>query len=350
MDRAGTAAAPRAPWSLRLFDRLSLPPLWVGVAIAVALLALYFGVEATTGQIARVLAGEAAAHIPMHFRTTSTNILLLAYLFTAPVYLAGWTRSHVREIEASFALAPSFAAGGSRISPASRAAGVAGVLLLVLVFLVIPAQDISQYLTGEYWIFEHVWENLMILPIGWLGGRFAHALVSDALRVSRLAARIRDLDLLDLEPLQPFVRQGLRSALLVVIFVAIGLGHVGNVLLSPGGLAATFGAMGATALAALLVPARGAHRRIVDAKRAALRRLREAIRAHQRALLAGGAGSDRAARDLPALLALERRIDEVREWPFDAPSLARFSFYLLIGLGSWLGAAAVERRLDAALG
>jgi hypothetical protein len=40
----------------------------------------------------------------------------------------------------------------------------------------------------------------------------------------------------------------------------------------------------------------------------------------------------------------------VREWPFDAPSLARFSFYLLIGLGSWLGAAAVERLLDAALG
>ena len=49
---------------------------------------------------------------------------------------------------------------------------------------------------------------------------------------------------------------------------------------------------------------------------------------------------------LPGLLALEVRIESVREWPFDASSLLRVGFYLLIGLGSWIGAAAIERLLD----
>ncbi len=43
---------------------------------------------------------------------------------------------------------------------------------------------------------------------------------------------------------------------------------------------------------------------------------------------------------------LDARLESVREWPFDAPSLVRFALYVALGLGSWLGAAAVERLLD----
>jgi hypothetical protein len=39
----------------------------------------------------------------------------------------------------------------------------------------------------------------------------------------------------------------------------------------------------------------------------------------------------------------------VREWPFDAPTLARFLLYVAIPLGSWIGGAPVERLLGAAL-
>ena len=41
--------------------------------------------------------------------------------------------------------------------------------------------------------------------------------------------------------------------------------------------------------------------------------------------------ADRAAAYLPALLALEARIDAVPAWPFDASSLLRFGFYLALG-------------------
>ena len=52
---------------------------------------------------------------------------------------------------------------------------------------------------------------------------------------------------------------------------------------------------------------------------------------------------------LPALLAWEARIESVREWPFDTPTLVRFALFLLIPLGSWLGGAVVERVVDLVL-
>ena len=42
-------------------------------------------------------------------------------------------------------------------------------------------------------------------------------------------------------------------------------------------------------------------------------------------------------------------IESAREWPIDAANLLRFFGYLLLGLGSWLGGAVVERLLDTAL-
>jgi hypothetical protein len=47
------------------------------------------------------------------------------------------------------------------------------------------------------------------------------------------------------------------------------------------------------------------------------------------------------------LYAYRQRLGEVSEWPLDAPSFVRFSLYLLIPLGSWLGGALVERLVDA---
>ncbi len=61
------------------------------------------------------------------------------------------------------------------------------------------------------------------------------------------------------------------------------------------------------------------------------------------------AGAAAGAPELPSLLAWEARIDAVREWPFDTPTLVRFSFFVLIPLASWLGGAVVERLLDLAL-
>jgi hypothetical protein len=55
---------------------------------------------------------------------------------------------------------------------------------------------------------------------------------------------------------------------------------------------------------------------------------------------------------LPSLadwIAYRGLIESVREWPVDAPTLRRFTLYLAIPLGSWLGGALVERMIDALL-
>ena len=99
------------------------------------------------------------------------------------------------------------------------------------------------------------------------------------------------------------------------------------------------------AIIALLLPARGVHDRLRAEKRRQLSQLRTQIDAVRRTMLDGVAAPDDAAR-LPGLLALETRIETAREWPFDTNALSRFALYLLLGLGSWVGAAAVEYLLD----
>jgi hypothetical protein len=154
--------------------------------------------------------------------------------------------------------------------------------------------------------------------------------------------------LVDPSPLQPFARVGLRgsalwfggSALASLLFVGASAGWVVALV-----LVVTVG----LGLASLLVPSRGIHLRIRERKRAELARVRAAIARGGAALFAGSTGDADAAR-LPALIAYESRIAEVREWPFDTPTLGRFLLLLLIPLASWIGGALVERVVDAALG
>ena len=108
-------------------------------------------------------------------------------------------------------------------------------------------------------------------------------------------------------------------------------------------------AMLAVALAALLLPVTGVRSRIRAEKQAQLTTLRARINRDRVAVMSGGPGTDSATSRLPGLLALESRLESVREWPFDVPTLLRFALYVVLGLGSRLGAAAVERMLDVAL-
>ena len=106
------------------------------------------------------------------------------------------------------------------------------------------------------------------------------------------------------------------------------------------------------AVVALLLPLRGIRARIIDAKRQELRWCRQQMQ-ERRARLPdashGSHGADSDAPRLDELVAWERRIQEVREWPLDAPTSRRFVLYLLLPLGSWAGGALVERGIDALL-
>ncbi len=133
--------------------------------------------------------------------------------------------------------------------------------------------------------------------------------------------------------------------MLVLVILAI----TAVLAISPGemvlGSAVMMTAVLAAAVAALLVPVRGVRRQIRREKERQLRTLRVQIDDQRHAVLEGQPDAAELAR-LPGLLALESRLEAVREWPFDTSSLARFGLYLLIGLGSWIGAAMVERLID----
>jgi hypothetical protein len=96
------------------------------------------------------------------------------------------------------------------------------------------------------------------------------------------------------------------------------------------------------AAVALLLPVRGVHDAIAREKTHELAAVNDQIR---RARARAGA--------LPSLadwIAYRGLIESVREWPVDAPTLRRFTLYLAIPLGSWLGGALVERTIDVLLG
>jgi hypothetical protein len=102
-------------------------------------------------------------------------------------------------------------------------------------------------------------------------------------------------------------------------------------------------------VAAFLLPLLGARQRLRQRKDAELARVRQALREARDRVLAPDAAERLAGGLLADLIAYERRVAEVPEWPLDASTLLRLALYLVLGLGSWVGAALVEWLVDAVL-
>jgi hypothetical protein len=180
---------------------------------------------------------------------------------------------------------------------------------------------------------------------GWLSARFLVCMVKDSLQMSRLARALPELDLIDLRPLSPFVQQGLKSALLTVIVpiltahlsIAPGTAVIGSVVFLTIWVMFT--------LLVFTLPVRGVRDRILREKQSQLEKLRSEIRDSIEQAVDHRDGS--AGKRLSALLDLEIRLERVRAWPYDASSWIKLGLFMLIGLGSWVGAAAIERLLEA---
>lgn len=233
----------------------------------------------------------------------------------------------------------------------SRLAGLAGVAFFVST-IELPTLFMGGRL-GSAWISVHNLSYMLFLGLlfFWIAGRAAY------FSIGRLQLREAldqlEIDLLDRRPLQIFGRIGLRNALIWVIGISIGMLAFVNpelriaeslIVLVPLLLVTT-----AIAVAAMVLPMRGLHRRIVATKREELARVENAIRGDTSAL----AGSRIADRDPPPsladLIAYKGLVESAPEWPFDGGTLRRFGLYMLIPLGSWVGGALVERAVSLAL-
>jgi len=187
--------------------------------------------------------------------------------------------------------------------------------------------------------------TLMLGLYGWT----IYIEVEVARRLSQLGERSARVDLLDFAPLRPFARRGLRSVLLwVVLSVLLSLLFLAPWSSDPA--LAFLALVFLLAAALLLLPAWGVHRRILAAKQTELARIRDVIRSGRQSLLeAAGAGSNPPGR-MADVVAYEARVASIATWPFDLSTLVRFVLYVALGLGSWLGAAVVERLVSAVLG
>ena len=191
------------------------------------------------------------------------------------------------------------------------------------------------------WNYDVYWQRATTVLMTWWMGCLFYVMVVESTRLSRLSDAITSLDLLDLLPYRPLIRQGLTNALLVVGMVsALSLllveSRYGLMVLGAWAIFVTFAWMG------LMFPLRGIRGKIGVAKDQELDWCRQALKT-ARDELRSGAGKQRS---IAEIIAYKSVIENIRNWPFDNPTLTRFALYLLIPLGSWFGGAFVERGLD----
>ena len=343
----------RLPWLQRLHDAHPLPPWQVGAGLFAALSLAFAALELALGAHHRLAGG--AEPDPEGLRDlvlAELNFLLLAYAVAARLHLVGASRRTAAALRP--ALEPSAAVEDLvRRTGALRAPfvlGVCGALIASLPpLLVDPGQPVYD---PRDWSLEVAWHRATAPCVGWSLVLLVAGVLTESRRFDRLAARLRPLDLFDLRPLEPFVRQGLTHAFLLAGSLAVGLLFLVEDRLAP--VVVLIGSIGSLGAAlGLVLPLRVARARLRATRDAWLGRCRAALAADAPALAAAPEGPAAAPGATPGrfadLAALEARLLALREWPFDASTLLRFALYLLLPLGSWAGGALVERAIDALL-
>jgi hypothetical protein len=340
---------PTTPWGLLFYDRVGSAPAIVGIAIGLALFAFFLVYTRIFGPgIGRL------EHL------TSPNLWIGELLQCLLIGLApAVSTASVRAVQGDLdELRPFLDVRDDalrelrgRVLRYSRGRLLAfGVAAIVgVVFFVMGDAEIwvggkppSVFHPDAIWLF---FRNSLLW---WVIVRGMSLELNIARGFSTLGEHLGAIDLLDRGPLLIFGRRGLRSVLLWMVFVSL------YSLMYAGGWAADILAPAllgvvAFAFAAFLLPVLGARRRVRELKQAELARIRVEIRNARDRVLGGEGEASLAGGRLADLVAYEQRIAAVAEWPFDGNTVMRFALYLALGIGSWIGAALVERAIESAL-
>ena len=272
------------------------------------------------------------------FREAVIFCFLAGYLPAAYFYLMHRTRNNIGELEKF--LEPVNVPTSINIGKRSLILwGLVGMMVAVFI----------TYLTAQSpwdpstWNPEVWWHRGLSLFVGFWTCNFLKLVGDSSEWVSRLAVRIKKVDLLDLSPLSPFVNQGLLTTMLIIGFVSI----CSLFLLEPGQWLLVVIMVGLTlpvALLGLLLPVRGVHRRIREAKQAELQWTREKIR--QAIPLLHDISSEGSSSQMGDLEAYRRLIEDVPEWPFQSSTIVKVVLYLLIPIASWFGGLLIEGMVE----
>ncbi len=294
---------------------------------------------------------------PLGISFDGRNHLTMAVLLGFVLAATRWTkRVAVRALEtlkpASTLSTEAFSAEirhTSVLSSAARGASFAGAVVVGIAIIPLSSGEPGSYLRLSKWNAHHVWAIANHILLFTIMFRSAFRSTAGWRALDRISRSLRHIDLLDREALAPIGRYGFPGAILwlaggsLASLLAWGMENVWP-------LVAILCAILALATFSMLRPMQIVHGRLHEAKRGELKRVREKIANAKEASLSNHTiASDQAAL-LPGLLAYEVRIESVREWPFDTPTLLRFAALALLAVGSWLGGAVVERALGAVIG
>jgi hypothetical protein len=325
------ALEPKTPWTIRLFQRIPLPTLATAVVFGLASLGAFCVVSAVFGAGVGRFAEFAEA------RAVGPELLLGLLIGLAPALTVTSARGALRDLED---LRPTLRCSDEEYTT------LRGALLRSFVLL-----DPDLWKAGArppLTSAAFLWLLVRNVVNFWLLSRaLAFELVS-AQAFSQLGERLDADELLNRASLAPFGRRAHRGVLLWMSLVAFySLLFVGGWAADP----ATWVLIGIAVFAftAFLLPMLGAHRRLRAVKRAESKRVRAAVAALQPKLLTPGSRGELARGHVADLIAWESRVESLREWPLSTPTVLRFALYVSLGLGSWVGAALVERLLESSL-
>jgi hypothetical protein len=338
---------PFTPWTLRPFAWNLASPFWVGLALSLAWFAFFLVYTA-------LLSDRVGGFAALGGATWPSELGWSLIIGMAPAVTAASLRGSARDLED---LAPALGVTPAGLDALRREiATIPGALVTVVGLggAVITARLMLH--TDAVWVAGHrpgLGDPALIWFVGrnilnwWLISRAITIELSLARAFSRLSARLAAVDVVDQAPLAPFGRRGLRSVLVWMLYLSLFslqyLLHAAQPILGVALLAVL-----AIAAAAFLLPIWGAHQRLREAKAAELARVRGRLGEMRQRVLAAPADDLRGGR-LADLVAWEQRVSAASEWPFGGSTLLRFALYTAIGLGSWIGAAFVERLLGAVL-
>jgi len=340
----GAGSAPRG-WAERIAARSG----WFAVSLGLLLVGATLLNARWAGNLAAVVDLDAPLGLARGFRFQLVQIALISLTIWARFHETATSRQQLAELRPFLDLRDEEVRAllGSFLDRTRPVQSCVGGALFGSAVVIVTLQMANVASTESPWNAINSWSLVVNATLFALlafnadqslrAGQFFSALGRNHLRIR----------LLDPTRLQPFARRGLTGAqfwfigsALAVLLVVSGS--------TPWVIASIIVGTVAFGVVSLLIPTVGVHQQLREHKRRELARVRALIEARSAALL-DGAATSASDSQLPALLAYEARIDEVREWPFDTSNLLRFALFLLIPLGSWLGGALVERLVDAAL-
>ncbi len=351
--RSSSGDLASSPWLIRVFDRvpLSLPVMGVSIALAhflsITMLALGFswavgGDFLYWGEFQR---GGAGPIVRWDLYTDIVKASMVGYMMAAGYY---GLREAGRDLEC---LRPALSCDEAefdgmlnylrRVTRRPLYFGTALALVWSFFVPLMGSHSGAPTLGSARMSFHQIKEFLLVFFIF----RTVILELNSAFFFAAVARRFARIELLDLEQVAPFLRRALRGVLVLVLFSAI-LSLLVILDTNPSNSITGLAWIVLSAVAVFLIPLVPLRRRIDAAKRAELARVRAALRLEYEAKIAGDEGwAPRA-----DLIVYEQRVEQVSTWALNTPTVVRFALYVSLGIGSWLGAALVERGLGSLLG